>query len=271
MKKFCLSIIFVLFFSFAFCENVNGVKIKKHAFGSKTETTENAGAGLYRNGSDAKKSEDSKVNNDNPKNEKNIEFMLNPEIGLSVLNLPGGAYIAPWHGFSCGFDIGLITENNFTFILSNYFLLGGKTSFYSYNYFDNQNRFSFDPYIYIPKVKVKISKTFWEASAIFGYTKRFKNKFYLQLGAGIGLGFGNPKPILPAGVKWTRTHNILVFNVGVPLHLSLEYFFTNNFGLALAITDTYSFAKQSIWHPRAYYIHGDCNVFQLKIGPAFRF
>lgn len=235
-----------------------------------------------------------------------LEFILTPTIGYSHLNFTGASPLrrfdfASMPGFgilstqassvemqprlsssinamSIGLAMGTVARNGFTFMWNNDIaLLGSGTATLE---FPDINNLKFDLDASLKK-GVAFEQTF-----IFGRTfKAAADKLYINIGS--GLAWGVAKINLKKEIKGITIYSkdIYDFNVGIPIQVGLQYFFTKNIGLNLTVSDVISLGisggrdfplpalplKGSSSYSGQTFFYGFENVFTAKLGPVFKF
>ena len=185
-----------------------------------------------------------------------LEFILTPTIGYSNLGFLGRTEKITISGYSSHADVnarvsssvnamsiglamGTIAKNGFTFMWNNDIApLGSGTG--------KVNLLKNGPSA-LPDIDLELAASLkkgiaFEQSFILGRTFRaVDDKLYINVGSGLAWGAAkiNMKKEL-AGIT-VYSEDIYDFNVGVPLQVGFQYFFTKNIGLNAAVSDVIAF------------------------------
>ena len=193
-----------------------------------------------------------------------LEFILTPTIGYSNLGFLGTATygeIVPSETLQTsmntnmmpiGLAIGTVAKNGFTFMWNNDISPIGSGN-------ANVNGLELDT-----KFKKGVS---FQQSLILGYTfKLLDEKLYVNVGSGFAAGIA--KIHLYKGIY---KNDILDFNIGIPIQVGAQYFFTKNIGINVILSDViggcFGFANSASGGAHV----GFENVFTAKLGPVFKF
>ena len=86
------------------------------------------------------------------------------------------------------------------------------------------------------------------------------DKLYINVGSGLAVGFAKINIA-------TANADLFNLNVGIPIQIGGQYFFTKNIGVNLTLADVLALGMGigSSFH------RGFENVFTLKVGPMFKF
>ena len=214
-----------------------------------------------------------------------LEFILTPTIGYSNLSFAGvsepvrigNSYIkadvsSNLNVMSIGVALGTIAQNGFTFMWNNNIAPVGN------GYGEGKlSELSFEVEL---EAKLKRGIAF-EQSFIFGRTfKAVDDKLYINVGSGLAWGVAKINMSKKVAGVTTYSKDIYDFNIGVPLQLGMQYFFTNNIGLNLTVSDVLAFGigwghkipgAQGQFADGLLGQYGFENVFTAKIGPVFKF
>ena len=185
-----------------------------------------------------------------------LEFILSPTIGYSNLSFEERSVSSSLNAMSIGLSAGLIIKNGFTLMFNNDIAPVGSGSAI-------QDGGSFD---------AKLDKgVAFEQSLILGRTfKLVDNKLYVNIGSGFAWGIAKINMSKDGGYSI----NVFDVNVGVPLQLGAQYFFTKNIGLNLTIFDVLAVGLGYYGdklYPLAVNLAGFETVFTVKVGPMFKF
>lgn len=186
-----------------------------------------------------------------------------------------------WNAVAIGLDMGFIGKSGFSFFFNNSVSLAGTLQ-KDVNVGDTSS---------ISLKAQNLKGAYWDGELLAGYTFKKIPNLYITLAGGIGAG--GTFSLVPGKIgianRSIETKNLITisgYNVGLALHVEAAYYFTNNIGLALSITETPGYGglfarinKNSLAggligeHVDDSYLDaaGFVNAFHLKLGPVFKF
>jgi len=198
------------------------------------------------------------------------EFILTPTIGYSNLGFMGEEFKEYNSGHNhrneifqfsssinmmpIGIALGTVAQNGFTFLWNiDIAPIGKGTAVY-----DNEIE---------ADAKLKGFAAV-EQSFIFGRTfKLLNDKLYINAGSGLAAGVAKINVSKKVGEHTIFSEDSWNFNIGIPIQIGGQYFFTKNIGVNLTLADVLALGMGigSSFH------RGFENVFTLKVGPMFKF
>ncbi len=228
------------------------------------------------------------------------EFVITPSIGFSnIISASQGSrsnddtsaikatlntdVSNSWNAFAIGLDLGFIGKKGFTFFLNNNISIAGSNKTKVHGKLTLEaGGVKTEKDIDFEMKTTELKGAFWHGEALFGYTWKNIPNLYITLTGGFGVGFGEAK-VNKVQVKNTTLDvsdldmNLTVFNIGPSFHFGVQYYFTNNIGLAIAVTDTIGFGNIDLYSKKLKDLYptssnpGFSNAFLVKLGPTFKF
>ncbi len=220
------------------------------------------------------------------------EIVLQPNVGFSAITISGspseeiygkevaekGSLTVSFIPLTVGLDAAYILENGLTFMFNNNIsLLGNLKQTNSFEKVSDVQTLSGNSGVY------------YDGSLLFGYTYKKIDNFHLTFGLGVA---GSAGKIVPNKFKHQlfedgkeirsnegdiKDTSLFMWQVGVPINVSAQYYFTNNIGVGLTISDTLGYGKisqtfkQGASETTTELYKGFANNFTLKAGIALKF
>lgn len=219
------------------------------------------------------------------------EFIISPALGVSnvfstseIRDYSGyptyTTYInknsLSWTPMNFGLSLGTVKEKGFTFLFSVDVLFIGNVN-------ANHKKFVSGTEVLNFKAKAKIGGgAVAQGNFLFGYTYKGIPKLYLTFASGLTLGGGVNKVKEISALESTISNidvSLKTANFGVPLYLSVSYYFTDKIGINAGFLNSFCGGWQ--WYeegdlsvPYLGTDHFDMpaftNIFTFNVGPIFK-
>ncbi len=222
------------------------------------------------------------------------EFVISPTIGYSNImgkssGYPRGSntsfgsmFVLPskisMNTFTFGIDMGYVGKNGFTFMFNNNISLLKK--------FKISTQI---PTGLLGDKKVNatsdVKSVFWQANLLLGYTFKPIDDLGIVFASGLSGGFGKPTVkslnVSDLGINTNLLKlETWMFNIGVPIQVSCNYYFTKNIGIGISLIDVIGWGviqtdplEYSMGGKKGFQLKSSklFNDFTIKLGPVFKF